>query len=112
MTLAAWQDKPAIRLLSKVLPFLFVRCRFDRHHWRWERVCYDGRNFNRDAEGKPWTGGILDLRTGTEMHPRNEAEVLRAAQQFILTGSPMGAKLPRQVRRALWRRSWEAVKGK
>jgi hypothetical protein len=105
-------DSKPIRILAKLLPFMFRRCRFGRHHWRWERLCYDGRGFFRDAAGKPWEGGILDLRSGAQFHPGNEVEVLKAAKQYMLTGSPMGVKLPRRIRRQLWRRSWDAVKGR
>lgn len=99
-----------MRVLHVLLPFLFVRCRFGNRHWRWERLCFCGRNFNHDASGQPWAGGILDLRTNIEFHPRNEAEVLRAAQQYVLTGMPLKSNLPRRIRRRLHRQAWTAVK--
>lgn len=45
-----------MKLLPKILPFLFKKCPQGNWHWRWEQVCWCG--WGKYNELKHWHGGL------------------------------------------------------
>jgi hypothetical protein len=61
--MASRYSKWYMRLLYKVLPFLFKKCHGGNYHWFWERYCFC-REHEYTCDLDPWYGGVYDFKYG------------------------------------------------